>query len=459
MGLSVTQVSEELGIPKQDVMDCEETGSTWLLQPFIAAFPINPAIISDPDADPFLESYVQNEMADRAAEWRAENGLTTEQMAEAIGLTAEQLEAVERSGKVTRALGIKIEKSTGMNRKWLMYGDGRNKGTSIIRPSKVEQPWNRGRAEESGEGASAGRTAPNRDAGLRIKNARKEAGLTREEVANRLGVSVSRVAQIESGYIRDAKADEIIQMMRPRKSGKELGAELREARKAAGLKLKDAAAIVGLTSGTLAAMECGHLSAARAKELTEMIRSAGKPKDNGNAFSKEAGARIREERKAAGLSQKALGVILRVPESTVARLELGQVTQDRAEEIIRRIHGEPRHAGQGTNRKIKKTVQVLLGRQIREAREAAGLSQKALGDLMGFHQSRISLMERGQVDEPSTAEILRIIEAEAARQEPKPTEEAPGQNAAETGRDGGKADEKTEAETQFPNENQEVSEP
>ena len=393
MGLSVAQVAEELGVPKADVEESEETGSTWLLQPFIAAFPINPAIISDPDADPFLESYVQNEMLDRAEEWRKENGLSLERMAEAVGMSSQQLGDIEKSGKMTRALGMKIEKNTGMNRKWLMYGDGRKKGSSIIEPQKSDRRRNL-RGEEASE-TGAKRTAPNREAGIRIKTARKEAGLSREDVADRLGVSVSRVAQMESGYIRDEKAEEVIRLMRPGKSGKEIGNELREARKAAGLKLKEAAEITGLASGTLAAMECGHISAGRARELIEMFQNVEKPRDNETSFSKNAGARIREERKAAGLSQKALGVILRVPESTVARFELGQVTEERANEIIRRIHGEPRHAGQGTNRRIKKTTQILLGRQIREAREAAELSQKALGDLLGFPQSRISLIERG----------------------------------------------------------------
>ncbi len=428
MGLSVTQVAEELGVPKQDVEDCEETGSTWLLQPFIAAFPINPAIISDPDADPFLESYVQNELADRAAEWRAENGLSAERMAEALGMTADQLEALEKSGKVTRALGIKIEKTIGMNRKWLMYGDGRKKGECILKAPKTEE--RRTKAGGRGEAAPA-RSAPNREAGLRMKNARKEAGLTREEVAERLGLSVSRVAQMESGYIKDSKADETIRLIQADRDGKSAGLQLREARKAAGLKLKEAAEVVGLAAGTLAAMECGHVSENRAKELIAMIQSAQKPKDEENTFSREAGARIREERKAAGLSQKALGVILRVPESTVARMELGEVTEERAKAIIRRIHGEPRHAGQGTTRRVKKTVQVLLGRQIREAREAADLSQKALGDLTGFPQSRISLIERGQVDEATTADILKAIEEELARREAE-AEEAARQEREDT---------------------------
>ena len=152
MGLTTAQVAEELGVPKQDVEDSEETGSTYLLPRFIAAFPINPAILTDPDADPFLESYVQNDMKDRTQEWRESNGLTLEDMAAALGMTAGQLSAMEESGKITRALGIKIEKTVGMNRKWLMYGDGRNRGTCIMKPEKQGS-----RAKPASESGTPGR--------------------------------------------------------------------------------------------------------------------------------------------------------------------------------------------------------------------------------------------------------------------------------------------------------------
>ena len=424
MGLSVSQVAEELGVPRQDVEDCEESGSTYLLQPFIAAFPINPAIMQDEDIDPFLDSYVQNTVQERAEEWRKENGISTERMAAELGMSAEQLSALEESGKITRALGIKIEKNVGMNRKWLMYGDGRNKGICILKPEKTEKISQRNsETEPEDEKNIANRnTAPNREGGLRLKNARKEAGFTRDEIAKKLGVSVSRIAQMESGYVREAKVDEIIEMMNPRSTGRDAGLMVREARKAAGLKLKDAAELVGLAAGTLAAMECGHISEQRAKEIIEIIQKKQKSDGMGESYSQEAGNRIREARKAVGMTQKELAVILRVPESTVGRLELGEVSEKRAEEIIHRINGAPRHKGTGP-RRIKKTTKVLLGRQIRDAREAADLSQKAVGDLVGYPQSRISLMEKGQVDEATTAAILRAIETMVAQREAMGTED------------------------------------
>ena len=168
MGLTVAQVAEELGVPKQDVLDSEETGSTYLLQPFIAAFPINPAIMTDPDIDPFLDSYVQNTVRERAEEWRASQGLSLERMAAALEMEPAQLTDLEGSGKITRALGVKIEKTVGMNRKWLMYGDGRNKGVCILKPEKEGR---RRRGEGETKESASPRYAPNREAGLRAKEA------------------------------------------------------------------------------------------------------------------------------------------------------------------------------------------------------------------------------------------------------------------------------------------------
>ncbi len=418
MGLTTAQVAEELGVPRQDVEDSEETGSTWLLQPFIAAFPINPEILKDENIDPFLDSYVQNTVRDRAVEWREKNGLSIERMAAALEMTAEQLAAAEESGRITRALGTKIEKTVGMNRKWLMYGDGRKKGTCIL---KLEKPAARGRNADGEKAKTPAHTAPNRDGGKRMKDARKEAGLTRERMAEMLGVSVSRIAQMESGYVKDSKVEEVISRIQPETGRQDPGMQLREARKTAGLKLKEAAEIVGLAAGTLAAMECGHISMRRANELIEAIRNAQNTRDSADTLSRDAGIRIRDARKSVGMSQKELGVILRMPESRVARLELGNVTEMQAEEIIRRIQGAPRHRSTGT-KKVRKTAKILLGRQVRDAREAAGLSQKAVGDLVGFPQSRISLIERGQVDESTTAEILRAIEEVMAERERPGTE-------------------------------------
>ena len=423
MGLTVAQASDELGVARQDLIDCEEMGSTYLMQPFVAAFPVNPALLSNPDAEPFIESYDRGAPGDRLRAWREEYGLTGKEMAGALGMTEEQYAALERDGKISRALGVKIEKGTGINRKWLMYGDGRNKGTPVLKGKKAaEKPSGR---KTRAEGGTA--SAPNREAGRKIREARAAANLSREEAAARLGLSASRIAQMESGYVKERRAEDIVRQLSPtpaKASAKEIGLRLREARKTAGMTLKSAAEAVGIASGTLAAMECGHVSENRADEIIRAIQAAAREQAAGGDFSREAGARIREARKAAEMSLKELATILRLPENRVGAMEMGYVSADKAAEVIRRIQGGPRRVARA--RRIKQTNKVLLGRQIRDARTEAGLSQKTVGEMIGVPQSRVSLMEKGAVDESTTAEILRLIAERAARPEKKdaPAEEA-----------------------------------
>ena len=145
---------------------------------------------------------------------------------------------------------------------------------------------------------------------------------------------------------------------------------------------------------------------ARAEELEALFLQTGHKR----AFSpKEAGIRIRDARKAAGLSQKELATILRVPVNRVSLMELGNVTEKETETILRRIAGKP--AREIMNHKVKPTEQVLLGSNIRDARNAARLSQKELGDLLQLPQTKISLIERGKVDEPTGRRILQMLNA------------------------------------------------
>ena len=47
---------------------------------------------------------------------------------------------------------------------------------------------------------------------------------------------------------------------------------------------------------------------------------------------------------------------------------------------------------------------------VRQRREAAGLSQEALGERCGLHRTEISLLERAQRD-PRLSTIVRVAEA------------------------------------------------
>ena len=197
MELTVAQVADELNVPRQDVLDAEETGSSYLLPAFIAAFPINPQILSDEDADPFLDSFDQTSPGERMNHWRKEHHLSAAAVSQALGIPEEELEAFEKGeGRpLNRRQGERIEKLTGINRKWLMYGDGRERGTPVL-------------CEETAEGEadrSPRRAAPNREAGEKIRSARLEAGLSREALSELQRMPKERQTKKDQDTIRDGR--------------------------------------------------------------------------------------------------------------------------------------------------------------------------------------------------------------------------------------------------------------
>jgi transcriptional regulator with XRE-family HTH domain len=264
--------------------------------------------------------------------------------------------------------------------------------------------------------------APNREAGARVREARQAAGLSREELADLLELSVSRVAQMESGYIRDQKADHILSRIAAASGNssapetpREAGLRLREFRKSVGLSVKEAAGLLGLKHTTLAHLESGYISGKHADELIEKLQVSAAEAGSRAFDPKKAGAQIRQERIRAGLSQKELGTILRLPLPRISLIELGNVTEPEAKNILRRIHGKP--VREIKTRKVRQSDQVLLGSNIRDAREAAGLSQKALGNMLQLPQTRVSLIERGKVDEATGKKILQMLTALSENQD------------------------------------------
>ena len=393
MGLTQAQVADELGVPRQEVIDCEENGETYLLLQYISAFPINPGILKDPDVDPFLPSFDQTSPGERLRAWREEHGLSPEEAAAALEISPLALLEFESGvgNQISRRRGEEFERRLGINRKWLMYGDGRVKGSPRL-SSSASSP----RRERSPKEARV--PAPNREAGARVREARQAAGLSREELADLLELSVSRVAQMESGYIRDQKADHILSRIAAASGNssapetpREAGLRLREFRKSVGLSVKEAAGLLGLKHTTLAHLESGYISGKHADELIEKLQVSAAEAGSRAFDPKKAGAQIRQERIRAGLSQKELGTILR------------------------RIHGKP--VREIKTRKVRQSDQVLLGSNIRDAREAAGLSQKALGNMLQLPQTRVSLIERGKVDEATGKKILQMLTALSENQD------------------------------------------
>lgn len=417
MGLTQAQVADELGVPRQEVIDCEENGETYLLLQYISAFPINPGILKDPDVDPFLPSFDQTSPGERLRAWREEHGLSPEEAAAALEISPLALLEFESGvgNQISRRRGEEFERRLGINRKWLMYGDGRVKGSPRL-SSSASSP----RRERSPKEARV--PAPNREAGARVREARQAAGLSREELADLLELSVSRVAQMESGYIRDQKADHILSRIAAASGNssapetpREAGLRLREFRKSVGLSVKEAAGLLGLKHTTLAHLESGYISGKHADELIEKLQVSAAEAGSRAFDPKKAGAQIRQERIRAGLSQKELGTILRLPLPRISLIELGNVTEPEAKNILRRIHGKP--VREIKTRKVRQSDQVLLGSNIRDAREAAGLSQKALGNMLQLPQTRVSLIERGKVDEATGKKILQMLTALSENQD------------------------------------------
>ena len=368
--------------------------------------------------------------------WREENGISPEEMADTLGITPIDLLAFEGGAgpQINRRRGEEIERKTGMNRKWLMYGDGRSKGKPRIQPAHKAEAKTKNLREDRNP-------APNKRDGQRVKEARKAAGLTREQLAEMMNLSVSRVAQMESGYIREQKAEQILHRIASmeekegEESPKDAGIRLRNARKEAGLSVKEAAEIMGVKHTTLAHLESGYVTPKHADELIGKLQAVPARTETAAFDPKEAGARIREERIKAGLSQKELSTILHVPAARISHAELGSVTEQEAENILRRIHGKP--SREIVNRKIKPKDQVILGSKIRDTRMRIGLSQKALGEIMQFPQTKVSLIEKGKVDEPTAKKILAALEAYEEAQAKEAAAEAARLESARQGTEAG----------------------
>ncbi len=420
LNLTVAQVADELGMPQHAVMAAEEADDPVYASRFIGAFPVNPAILASPDVDPFLPSFEQGEPGNRLRAFREENGLSPKEFASLLGIGAEELAKMEAGeSPINRRRGSEIEKACGIGRKWLMYGDGRNKGT-LRREPEEKAPRT--------PSVRAAAVVRNVEAGNRLRAARKALNLTLKEAGERIGVAYGTLSRAESGYVTDSRADEMIRKMTPEKAGSgesdmSPGARIRATRKAAGLTQKDVGEMTGLASVTIASMEAGRVSDKRADEIVETIRKnvpipepftavapAPAPAVSAPSTNPALGARIREARKAAGLSQKILAKIMRISETRLIAMELGEVDEEQAERAIRAAKGEPRREKQKI--RVKTSRKVLLGHQIRDARKAAGLSQQELAGLIGTTQGSVSLMERGQIEEDRAAEVLRVIAEE-----------------------------------------------
>ncbi len=310
MGLTVEQVADELRLSPEQIKNWEQTDDKQYSRMFFHAFPLNKAVLKYPDADPFLPSYDQTSPGKRMEIWMLENGIPASVIAERLGGSVSDVLGFIQNPeeKLTREKGEEIERKTGINRKWLMYGDGRNRGKPIRCLRKNEQN-------------------PQQD---------------------QLSLIEKMAADFEK--LPDEKIKTAEEELQERKA---LGQKVREARKEAGLSLKEAAEVLHVSASRVGQLECGIITARRAEEALRMyarytgslnIRYEGTAAEKAGPGIRAAaeaplswGEKIRLARKEAGLSQQNVGDMIHMSHATVSLMEKGRVSEETARWVLRLI--------------------------------------------------------------------------------------------------------------------------
>ena len=202
MGLTQEQIATELGVSQQAYSKYERGSMPEHVQErFVEAFPISPEYAKTGEGDPFLPCFEQSTPGQRLAEWRETYHISRTQLAAAISVTEDYVREFENNPRsvVRMALGKRIEKLTGIHRKWLMYGDTRDKGTCLLEALPQEDAQD---ASEESAGVVQAR---------RLKEARMLSGMTLKQLADILEISYSRVSQMEHGAISEQRCDEILE--------------------------------------------------------------------------------------------------------------------------------------------------------------------------------------------------------------------------------------------------------
>ncbi len=403
MGLTIEQVADELSISPDQVALAEKTNDKEYSRMFFYAFPINRKILRYPDADPFLPSYDQTSPGKRLESWMLENKISASTVARALNIHVEDVfKFIKHSRIITKAEGEEIQRKLGINRKWLMYGDGRNKGKPIQ---------------------------------------------TITIDADQVETSKKSLLELMSADFKKLPDDRIVSKGDIVKERKEWGHKVREARKNADLTLKGLAEYLGLSSSRIGQMECGIITEKQAKEVLIAITNYShnsqilynqKISDEDNLLleddlqdrhflplekaddSKAWGQIIRKKRKGANLTIKGLAKLLGLSSGRICQMECGMISKKQAENVIvylseytkcDELAANPPHCSQtDTNIRTLSQDGVDWGAKIKAARNNAGFSQQHLGNIIGKSHATVSLIEKGHVTEETAKWILTLIE-------------------------------------------------
>ena len=125
----------------------------------------------------------------------------------------------------------------------------------------------------------------------------------------------------------------------------------------------------------------------------------------------EVGERIADARRSAGLTQGALAEHLGIPLGVVDSFELGRADPSKHIKKVADATGRSSHWLLTGSEALKTadSMLVLLGERIREARQAAGLTESELADRLGLVEEDVAEYESGARD--ASAQVERIAEA------------------------------------------------
>ncbi len=141
-----------------------------------------------------------------------------------------------------------------------------------------------------------------------------------------------------------------------RKEKKGLGQQVRNARKGAGLSIREAAEVLQVSPSRVGQLECGIITEKRAREvLRQLAEYTGRlsvTSEKGITEKSETGIqiggeedgiywgeRIRSARKEAGLSQMQVGALISMSHATVSLMEKGRVSRESALRVLSAISG------------------------------------------------------------------------------------------------------------------------
>jgi transcriptional regulator with XRE-family HTH domain len=228
----------------------------------------------------------------------------------------------------------------------------------------------------------------------------------------------------------------------------DVGQILAQAREAKGLTHEQLAEQSGCFATTIEKIELGELMADRenlqklagalgldASELFTMLLT--KPKTDPNVYS---GEDVRRARKAMGLTQQQLAALAECCGRTVSSFELGKNRpQKRVLNAIVKVLGEyltevapgkvadakakaKAAKGKGkSKKKAKLAPPAHIGEKIKRAREAKGMTQEQLAEIIGAYPYTIAWIERGKERPTPELEeaIWEAVESDLEHPEPK----------------------------------------